>query len=461
MSKKTWFWLILLLGIAIRCYGITAPLLDTQAWRQADTASMAANFVQHGFWPPFPQLNYDGPPPNYVELEFPLIPLLTALVWQVVGQYDIIARAIVIAFSGLTLGFIYRLGKELYDETSGLLAMVFFALNPLAIYYGRAVMPDAAMLFFMTAAAYYMVRWAKQAKDRDLILTAGSFALAGLAKLPALMMGAPLLVPFIRRYKLTVLRHRSVWLFLGIGLLPTFAYYYLAHLQAAHTVNQFVSGIITGQMNTSFFDYTYLRKTLVQMITMPLLLLALGAPLLRKTRIGNAFVWVWLAVLLAYTIIVCSRIQLNYYLLPLLPLLSVLAGATLGRFWGETPGIMSSVLIFGLCAHLAVQGLQFYYVPQYAYLPQAKLIEHYTQPADLLILDDAPPMTFYYSNRKGWRLLPAQQTPQAVEALRAQGAKLFVELPYATVQPVLQKYLTRHYTWVAQGSFFDLSRPKS
>lgn len=459
MSKRTWFWIILLAGIALRLYGITSPLLDNQAWRQTDTASMAVNFLQHGFFPPFPQLNYDGPPPNYVELEFPLVPLITAFLWQIFGQSDIVARCVVIAFSAVTFGFVYLLAKELYDQTSGLLAMVFFALNPLAIYIGRAVMPDSAMLCLMTASAYFIVRWAKNNQNRDLLLSAGTFALAGLAKLPALMLGAPLMVPFWQKYKFTVWRQKLLWLFLVIGLIPVFVYYYLAHVWAGHSVNQFVSGIVSSQLNTNLFGFAYLRLAVRKMITLPLIFLAVGGLFLRKSQIGNMFLWVWTGLLFIYAISIGARIQLNYYLLPLVPLLSILAGATLGRFWSNIIAIIGSLVIFAVCANLAFVALRDYYVVDYSYLQQAKLIEKYTRPNDLLVLDDAPPMTFYYSDRKGWRLPLNQQTSQQLEILKREGARLFVLLPHASVSKDLQKYLSDHYLFVKKGDFYDLQKP--
>ena len=39
----------MLVAIILRCYKITAPLSDAYSWRQADTVSVARNFVRNGF----------------------------------------------------------------------------------------------------------------------------------------------------------------------------------------------------------------------------------------------------------------------------------------------------------------------------------------------------------------------------------------------------------------------------
>jgi len=450
--KRFWFWLILLAAVAVRLYGITNPLLDNHAWRQADTASMAANFLQSGFYPPWPQLDYDGPPPNFAELEFPLLPLLTAAAWKLFGQSDVIARGWAVLFSSGTLVMIYLLGRELYDRKSGLLAMAFFGLNPMAIYYGRSVLPDGPMLFFMTAAVYFMVRWLRNQFSWEFILASLCFALAVLSKLPALIAAVPLLALGYQKHGPNVVKTRNFWLFMLIGFVPPLIYYLSAHYFSS---TQYVSGILQLQ-GTLRPDMEYLRKRLEGMVTAPLLIIALSAPFLRRARGGNLFLWSWLAILAVYTLSVGAKIQLEYYLLPLLPPLCVLAGGALGYFWGETPGIISILLIFGLCLHTAGKSLEHYYDFNAGLITQAGLVEKATKPGDLIIISDERPMLFYYSHRKGWRLLPGRQTPQSVEKMHQEGAKLFVIVPGQAPNPALISYLAARYRFFPEGDFYLL-----
>ncbi len=455
MARKFWFWALLGLGMVLRLYGIANPLLDNHAWRQTDTASMAANLLQSGFFPPLPQLDYDGPPPNYAELEFPLVPLLTALLWKIFGQSDILARAVVLAFSAGALVLIFYLGEVLYDSNSGLLGMAFFAVNPMAIYYGRSVMPESAMIFFSLAAVYWLVLWHRTGRFLHLGLAASAFALAVLAKLPAVMLALPLLVLGVQKLKGQILVSRSFWFFVGVGLIPPLLYYSWAHIAAG---TRYVSGIVQNRMSFPPPDLLYLRKTLERMVTGSLLVTAMFAPFVRRPRVGNAFIWAWSGVLLVYTLTVCARIQLDYYLFPFIPLLCLLAGGTMGKLWGSAPGVVVSVMMLLSCLNTAYLSLPDYYRVDFRTLYQAQAIARLTRPGDLLILDGAPPMTFYYSGRKGWRLEPGSQTPQVLESLRQKGAKAFVILPQSALKPDLKQYLDRHYVYVRQGGFYDLSR---
>ncbi len=455
MFKKYGLWVILLAGLLLRVYAITNPLLDAHGWRQADTASMAANFLQYGLRPLIPQLNYDGPPPNYVELEFPLSPVLISILWKFTGQLDWLARGVAVAFSGGTMVVIYLLGRELYDRTSALIAVTFFALNPMAIYFGRAVMPESPMLFFMTAAVLFLVYWYQGQGIKWLVLSALMLALALLVKLPAAMIAVPLFTILFSRYRGKILAAKQTWLFILLGLLPPLVYYPVAHEYAAA---RYVSGIIQRQFSLQP-HYDYLVKTLRQMLTLALIVPGLFAPFLRRSRVGNTLVWTWAAVLVLYVFTVGARIQLEYYLFPLVPLACILSGATLGMFWGEAPGIITTLLILGTMSYIAYQVLPIYYRVDYNYLSQAVQIKQHTQPGNLLVLSDGPPMTFYYSGRKGWRLLPNRQTPAELEKLRAMGASAFVILPGSKPNREIIQYLNSHYPWVREGNFYDLSKP--
>ncbi|MGH7755814.1 MAG: hypothetical protein ACREM8_05950, partial [Vulcanimicrobiaceae bacterium] len=80
---------ILLLALGLRLHGIHDPLLDHPGWRQGDTAAIARNFATLDANPFQPQVDYDGPPPNYVELELQIVPFLAALLYKVFGVHPI------------------------------------------------------------------------------------------------------------------------------------------------------------------------------------------------------------------------------------------------------------------------------------------------------------------------------------------------------------------------------------
>src|SRR5579872_7533482 len=120
--------LIVVLGLLLRLYGLHNPILDHPGWRQGDEAAIARNFyeLQNNIF--YPQVDYDGPPPNYVELELQIVPFLAAQAYRVFGVHEVIGRLLVIAFSLATIPLIALVGAQLYGPRAGLMAALIFAI---------------------------------------------------------------------------------------------------------------------------------------------------------------------------------------------------------------------------------------------------------------------------------------------------------------------------------------------
>ena len=73
---------VVLIALVLRLHGIHDPILDHPGWRQGDTAAIARNFARLRFDIMYPQTLYNGPPPNYVELELQIVPFLAAVALQ-------------------------------------------------------------------------------------------------------------------------------------------------------------------------------------------------------------------------------------------------------------------------------------------------------------------------------------------------------------------------------------------
>src|SRR5580700_10760098 len=125
---------IVVLGLALRLYGLHDPIIDHPGWRQGDEASIARNFAQLDDDVLSPQTDYDGPPPNYVELELQIVPIAAAQLYRVFGVHEVFARLIVVAFSLGTILLLFFFGREVFGERAGLIAALLFAIAPGAVY---------------------------------------------------------------------------------------------------------------------------------------------------------------------------------------------------------------------------------------------------------------------------------------------------------------------------------------
>ena len=192
-AQKNWFPVVL--GLILRLIQVQAPILGVHSWRQADTAAMARHFALEGtpIW--FPQIDWSGASPGYVECEFPLFPYLLGQLYKLIGLHEWLGRGLSVLCSTLTIVLIIRLGQRLLDPISAWWGGLFFAVLPLGVYYGRTLQAEALMLLLAVVSIERLLVW-KQRHSRWALLTSWlAFCLACLIKvLPLIWLGIPLLM---------------------------------------------------------------------------------------------------------------------------------------------------------------------------------------------------------------------------------------------------------------------------
>ena len=129
---------ITVICFAVRLYKIDNPIADQHSFRQADTASVARNFIKEGYNPLFPQSDSftalsetQIPNPNrYFINEFPFYNSIVALVYHFKGIDPVYARLVSIFFASLGTFFLYLIGKKLFSTKVAALAALFYAVFP-------------------------------------------------------------------------------------------------------------------------------------------------------------------------------------------------------------------------------------------------------------------------------------------------------------------------------------------
>ena len=103
----------------------------TLGWREADLSSITMNYLDNGFHFLYPQIDWGGAGPGYVEMEFPIIPFLTALLYSIFGVHDIVALIIPFTCGIGVVVAMYQLIRRLYDPAIALVAAILVAVSPL------------------------------------------------------------------------------------------------------------------------------------------------------------------------------------------------------------------------------------------------------------------------------------------------------------------------------------------
>lgn len=183
---------ILLLALALRLYRSDAPYVDTHSWRQVTNADIARLWTEQPINIFFPPVSWGGPD-GYVGLEFPLLQALTALVWRITGYSEPMGRLVPIAFSVGSVWLIYLLGASLFGRAAGRASAFLLAFSPTFVFFGRTLLSDVPMVFFSVGAMLGYARYFLGAgRRRDAVLGAAGVALAGLVKVPAILILGPI-----------------------------------------------------------------------------------------------------------------------------------------------------------------------------------------------------------------------------------------------------------------------------
>ncbi len=229
MKKLSWIFLVLfLLGAGVRAINVWHPA-DRSSWRECDEAGIARNYYREGMNILYPRVDWRGDTPGYAEMEFPLFPWTTAVLYQVIGYHEYLGRVVSLVFSLLTLGVFFLLAKYLLPELGAIAAAAVFTFNPIFIYISNSLQPESLMFFFYLLATYCFLRWYEEDKSGYFWISCVATALTILSKATAAHIGIFFALLVIRKYGWKVFAQFKLWVFAILALLPNVLWYLHSH----------------------------------------------------------------------------------------------------------------------------------------------------------------------------------------------------------------------------------------
>ncbi len=447
---------ILLLGLLLRLKGLHNPIIDHPGWRQGDEAAIARNFASLQYNPLYPQTDYNGPPPNYVELELQIVPFLAATLYKIFGVHEVFGRLISIAFSLGTVALLAFFARWLFaDALAGLVAGFLFAVMPGSVYYGRTFTPDTAMVFFLVAALYAGARYFIDDETlswRGWMRASSLLVLALLAKPVAAIALLPLAtLAFERIVSGRTLRLGRIVLCLLLPVVVLYAYdrfessvaewHWASGIVRLHVLPALGAALTNGAAFAQKWQYfrdvlTLLSRTMVGAGCMALMLLGILFPAPMRSR---SILWTWLlaSALYAYTVVTVERV--DYYLYPILPLAALAGAAFILTVTRALDALLRGVAVKRACLAAALllavvltlanrNAVKPYYAYGAAVYRNAVTLNSTLAPGALIVMGHYDPSVLYYINRKGWEEDPYLWTPFDEQSAIAKGARYFVAI---------------------------------
>ncbi len=462
--KKWTAFLPLLIGVAavaVRFIHVNAPFVDSWSWRQGDVAAIARNFFENGYSFAWPQIDWAGNAPGFVGTEFPLLPYLAALVYEITGVHEWVGRVETILFFAVSLPFFFALVRRAMGEVAALWALFFYSFAPLGIAAGRAFMPDIPSLSLSIIGLYFFLRWRARGSWRSFLAASLAISLAILIKATSAIIGAPLLYLVVaavadrgrlgesgggrgRRPRLP-----ELILFAIIALGPAAFWYWHAHVvaQTNYPYHFFGAGGFE-LMSWKWYGDILWRAATVSLTPILFVLMLAGALTFPQRKGSRVFHW-WLVAMIAFVVAAGYGNRHPWYQLPLVPIAAALAGLFCQECVDRlrAPQVVrrfSAVLLVVIFASASFFNARAYFAPASTDLRELGLVlQTRTAPAALIVAaDDGNPTLLYYAQRKGWHFpekqgiwqgqpLDSAQAIADLEQLRARGAG-YVVFPLRT-----------------------------
>ncbi len=431
--KKDWIImsLILFIAVVLRCYKINAPLSDAYSWRQADTASVARNFVKNGI--NLLQPRYDDlssiqsgmeNPEGLRYVEFPLYNATFALLYQIapVIPVEIYGRIVSIFFSLITIAIVYYFLLKEDDRISAIAGTLVYSIFPAFVFFSRVVLPETTALGCMFLSIFFLYKGI-QKKKIPFSLSIPSvifFASSILIKPTTIFFG---IVPFyllVKKYEWDFIKKPFVYLYFFFAVIPFLLWrIYIMRFPAGIPASDWlITSVNTFQgQKEIFFKPAFFRWIFYERINLMICggfltsFLCIGILRKMKTQFLHSIL---LGGLLYLFVFQGGNVQHEYYQTLILAPIALFIGIGIGLVLKNTrdylhPVITYPIIIF-FCA-LSFFFSYYYKVKDFYTYPQdlnqmAKIINMFTKEDDKIITERMGDTTLLYlANRKGAPML--------------------------------------------------------
>ncbi|HEY1037933.1 MAG TPA: glycosyltransferase family 39 protein [Bacteroidia bacterium] len=140
-------------------------------WRQADCLAQVYNYYTNGFKffdTSFLCINTSNCS-GKVAGEFPILYYVTAILWKVFGQHEIILKLINFSLFLMGLVYLYKLGKKLFpDSWLKSLPVLFIIGSPVIVYYSNNYLPDIPALGLVFTGFYFFYDYLLEPQKKKL-----------------------------------------------------------------------------------------------------------------------------------------------------------------------------------------------------------------------------------------------------------------------------------------------------
>jgi len=472
--------LIVIVAFVARCKNLSQPLLDSHYFRQTQTATVVRNFYKEGIDILHTKLDILGIGKEQILLlEFPLYQMIVTCLAYLVGYSDGLGRVVSIIF-GISTGLVLLLliNHLTKNKILGLTTFIFFLFAPLNIYFQQAYMIESTVVFLHFLSLYLWILYLDKKNNFCFLLNIVISSLAYLHKIIYMILLFPMIVSLIVFYKgKKRLLERKIIIGIIFPVIVLFIWQKIVdHINLIHG-NYFFTTISKGQWMWNFstlqdrlslITWGFRLKTLVDSITkITLVYYLIGIILIFGKQNKFYYLWlIWSFVIFFYILIFFGVVSQNYYFMPLIPSISILAAYGVWYFYlviekkfNRNKYITRSILIIIFISYIytGIKNVQPMFNLDSQMQDKLVLLNKYmTEPGNMIILfpqRDWNSVYTYYTNRKGVAL--GKEQLEEVSKYESEGYRYLIinDIKSFQKEAFLSKYLINKIKIYSQKDF--------
>jgi hypothetical protein len=452
--------------VACRFYAFRPYLDHPHLFRQADTAFFSLGFYRFGMNIFTPSVGWMG---DYrrVVLEFPLTEWLSAALYFVSGPTILVDRLVTLAFFLGSAWFLFRIVGLVHNDALARFVTVVYLAAPLGIYYSRAVHIDFTAVCLSHALLFFVLRFARDGRARDLATAAAAGSLAFAVKAPyAFYLLLPaLLFCYQRRATLRAwLGTIAAFAVSTVAFAAWFAYSQAVNRRApdlsfipsyfAH-VNRFSWYFGTWEERLTLEPWRTIAGRIFREIatTVWWAFVPLGFLARRELAAFYAFSLAWCAGTIVYVLLFLSLNEShNYYQVPFIAPFALLLGGAIYACWtyagarARLARAAAVTILLGYAVSSFVVAAGRFYRVDAAQIRVGEFVRRLTTEDDLIVMAHADavhgdPSYLFYARRYGWSVGHHELSPRVLDALARHGATAVVTSTTWPPREATQAYL--------------------
>jgi len=282
-------------------------------------------------------------PALYIIYYPPLFGVLSAFLFFIFGVNLFVTRLVSMIFSILCLICLYYLGKELYNRKVAIFSVVTLAFAPYFFIYSRLAMLDVPLLFFILLSILLFYKAVEKNKRKYFYYLGVVMGIGFLIKYTIVLLGVPFLVYLI--YKKNLKKNLNPLIIASFLFLLISAPYLIVlfFFQGSESI---IYVLDVGEKGFNFLGHLSFYPIIIFYEMCPLVFLIPFLYLFKKRKLKKESKFLFLIIISFFVTLVIMPNKTPKYIIPVIPLFSLLFVNSLIKRKSLFLAIFSIVLIY-------------------------------------------------------------------------------------------------------------------